>query len=83
MIESGAVVTHLLEKFPNHQLIPPLGKRERGLYHKYFFYGELIDTNLSSKLKPAASTVDSLLFDTYKHQYVLHVRQDLFFLFST
>jgi glutathione S-transferase len=53
LFESAAIVTHILElTMEQHNLLPKLGTKERALYHKFFFF--------------AASTVDHLLFDSYK-----------------
>lgn len=53
LFESAAIVTHILElTLEQHNLVPKLGTKERVLYHKFFFF--------------AASTVDHLLFDSYK-----------------
>jgi len=59
MLESGAIVMHLLEKYDTlRSLSPTEGTKERANFLKFFFY--------------AASTGDHLLVDAYKSYYVTH-----------
>jgi len=57
ILESGAIVFYLLEKYDNlRKLSPPIGNSERAKFLSYFF-------NISS-------TLDNLVFDAYKMMYV-------------
>lgn len=38
LIESGAMVAYLADKYPEKRLAPPLGTPERGLYYQWLFY---------------------------------------------
>jgi glutathione S-transferase len=63
MLESGAILLHLLEKHrPDSILLPKIGTPERALYHKFLFL--------------TASTVDHLLFDAYKLMFVTHTASE-------
>jgi len=58
LVESGAIIMYLLEKFDEfHTMIPPRNTTERAKFWQFFFY--------------TSSTVDHLLFDAYKHMYVI------------
>eukprot|EP01114_Cavostelium_apophysatum_P010230 TRINITY_DN2372_c0_g1_i1.p1 TRINITY_DN2372_c0_g1~~TRINITY_DN2372_c0_g1_i1.p1 ORF type:complete len:365 (-),score=72.12 TRINITY_DN2372_c0_g1_i1:52-1146(-) len=63
ILESGAIVFYLLEKYDHlHKLSPPLGTPERAKFLKFFFH--------------LSNTVDNIVFDAYKHAYVLRDEQD-------
>lgn len=40
LLESGAIVTYLLEEYGQGRLMPKPGTRERAYYHQWFHYGE-------------------------------------------
>jgi len=57
LLESGAIIVYLLEKYDNQELMPPIGSVERAKFFKYLFY--------------AASTADHLVLDTYSEMFVV------------
>jgi len=58
ILESGAIVMHLLEKHDSFEkLIPKKGTQERSKFHQFFFY--------------STSTMDHLLLESYKHMFVV------------
>eukprot|EP01116_Phalansterium_solitarium_P012024 TRINITY_DN27964_c0_g1_i1.p1 TRINITY_DN27964_c0_g1~~TRINITY_DN27964_c0_g1_i1.p1 ORF type:complete len:379 (-),score=115.75 TRINITY_DN27964_c0_g1_i1:407-1486(-) len=62
LLESGAVVSHMLERHDRQgRLVPPMGTRARADYHKFFFY--------------SVCTADHLLVESYKHMFVRRTQE--------
>eukprot|EP01119_Soliformovum_irregulare_P013278 TRINITY_DN351_c12_g1_i1.p1 TRINITY_DN351_c12_g1~~TRINITY_DN351_c12_g1_i1.p1 ORF type:complete len:373 (+),score=69.18 TRINITY_DN351_c12_g1_i1:174-1292(+) len=57
LLESGAILSFLIEKHDHHHRMIPSEQRERAYYYKYIFY--------------TAATVDHILLDAYKLMYVV------------
>jgi glutathione S-transferase len=57
LIESGAMVLHLADRFPERRLAPPPGTAERGAYYQWVVH--------------AATTLDDALIQTFFHSKFL------------
>eukprot|EP01118_Nematostelium_gracile_P003326 TRINITY_DN137_c0_g1_i1.p1 TRINITY_DN137_c0_g1~~TRINITY_DN137_c0_g1_i1.p1 ORF type:complete len:383 (+),score=87.74 TRINITY_DN137_c0_g1_i1:76-1149(+) len=62
LLESGAILLYLLDRYDTQNLLSPIkGSKERALFYKFLFY--------------AGSTVDHVVFNSYKEQFVVPADQ--------